>query len=60
MRQSTDNQFTTLNPQFPTTLSFSVTQPLWRGLRYDDSRRQLDIAKKNAALYGVELENLAR
>jgi HAE1 family hydrophobic/amphiphilic exporter-1 len=30
-RQTTDNQFVTLNPQFPTSLSFNLTQPLWRG-----------------------------
>lgn len=49
-RNTTDNVFATLNPQYPTTLSFSATQPLWRGLRYDDARRQIEIAKKNNAL----------
>ena len=49
-RNSTDNTFATLNPQFPTTLTFSAVQPLFRGLRYDDNRRQIKIAKKNLSI----------
>jgi outer membrane protein TolC len=49
-RNTTDSLFATLNPQFPTTLSFNLTQPLWRSLRYDDSRRQIEIAKKNISI----------
>jgi outer membrane protein TolC len=49
-RNSTDNTFATLNPQFPTTLTFSAVQPLFRGLRYDDNRRQIKIAKKNQSI----------
>lgn len=49
-RQTSDNQFTTLNPQFPTALSLRITQPLFRGRRYDETRRQIDVAKKNASL----------
>jgi HAE1 family hydrophobic/amphiphilic exporter-1 len=49
-RNSTDNTFATLNPQFPTTLTFSAIQPLFRGLRYDDNRRQIKIAKKNQSI----------
>jgi HAE1 family hydrophobic/amphiphilic exporter-1 len=49
-RQTTDNQFVTLNPQFPSELRFSVTQPLFRGVRADEPRRQLDLAKQNATL----------
>src|SRR5262245_42220420 len=54
-RQTTDNQFTTLNPQFPSQLSLSVTQPLFRGLRIDESRRQVDRAKQNATLSETDL-----
>jgi HAE1 family hydrophobic/amphiphilic exporter-1 len=54
-RQTTDNQFVTLNPQFPSELSFSVTQPLFRGLRVDDARRQIDRARHNAALSDIQL-----
>jgi HAE1 family hydrophobic/amphiphilic exporter-1 len=49
-RQTTDNQFVTLNPQFPTELRVTVTQPLLRGRRVDDPRRQLDVAKQNVSL----------
>lgn len=49
-RLNTDNQFATLNPQFTTSLAFTFTQPLLRGLRFDDTRRQIEVAKKNQAL----------
>lgn len=49
-RTTTNNNFATLNPQFPTALTFSYTQPLFRGLRYDDNRRRLEVAKKNQSL----------
>ena len=49
-RQTTDNPFTSLNPQFPTALTFSYTQPLLRGRRIDDNRRRIQIAKKNLSL----------
>lgn len=37
------------NPYYPTALSFNITQPLARGLHIDDQRRQLDLARINAA-----------
>lgn len=49
-RSTTDNTFITLNPQYPTSLNLSYTQPLWRGLRYDQNRRTIDVAKKNQSL----------
>jgi hydrophobic/amphiphilic exporter-1 (mainly G- bacteria), HAE1 family len=49
-RQTTDNTFTTLNPQFPTALAASITQPLFRGRRFDDARRRVEVAKKNEDL----------
>jgi HAE1 family hydrophobic/amphiphilic exporter-1 len=54
-RQTTDNQFTTLNPQFPSELSVSITQPLFRGLRVDDARRQVDRAKQTVMLSDTQL-----
>ncbi|MGH7662035.1 MAG: TolC family protein [Vulcanimicrobiaceae bacterium] len=33
------------NPSYPSALSFNVTQPLARGLRMDDARRALEIAR---------------
>ena len=49
-RNSTDNTFATLNPQYPTALTFSAVQPLFKNLRYDDNRRQITIAKKNLSI----------
>ncbi len=49
-RQLTDSQFVTLNPQFPTSVSLNLTQPLWRGLRYDDNRHRLQVSRKNRQL----------
>jgi len=50
IRLTTNNQFTALNPQYPSALTFNYTQPLWRGLRFDNNRRQIEIAKKNLSL----------
>ena len=50
IRLTTDNQFAALNPQYPTALTFSYTQPLWRGLRFDQNRQRIEIAKKNLSL----------
>ena len=50
VRRATNNQFTVLSPQYPSALTFSYTQPLWRGLKFDNSRRQIEIARKNLSL----------
>lgn len=49
-RSETNNQFTSLSPQFPSSLTFSYTQPLLRGLRVDEGRRRIAVAKKNLTL----------
>lgn len=49
-RITTNNTFAALNPQYPTSLTFSYTQPLLRGLRFDPNRRLIEIAKKNLSL----------
>jgi outer membrane protein TolC len=49
-RTFTNNTFITLNPQFPTSLTFQYTQPLWRGLRYDPNRHGVEVARKNLFL----------
>lgn len=49
-RTSTNNQNSLLNPQFPSALALSYTQPLWRGLRFDINRRNIAVAKKNLSL----------
>jgi HAE1 family hydrophobic/amphiphilic exporter-1 len=50
IRLTTNNQFTALSSQYPTALTFSYVQPLFRGLRIDKNRRQVEIAKKNLSL----------
>jgi len=59
IRQTTNNQFTALTPQFPTSLTFSYTQPLMRGLSFDSSRRQIEIAKKNLSLTDAQFRERA-
>jgi HAE1 family hydrophobic/amphiphilic exporter-1 len=54
-RQTSDNQFVTLNPQFPTALSVNVTQPLFRGLKFDEPRRRIEVARQNEALSESQL-----
>src|SRR5581483_5039268 len=49
-RTTTNNTFVQLNPQYPTSLNVSFTQPLWRNLRFDDNRHRLEVAKKNVSL----------
>jgi HAE1 family hydrophobic/amphiphilic exporter-1 len=50
IRLTTDNQFAALNPQFPTALTFNYTQPILRGFRFDNSRRLIEVARKNLSL----------
>ena len=49
-RTYTNNSFVTLNPQFPSSLTFQYTQPLMRGLKFDANRRGIEVAQKNKAL----------
>ena len=49
-RLTTSNNNATLNPQFPSVLTFSYVQPILRGRRFDNNRRQIEIAKKNLGL----------
>jgi HAE1 family hydrophobic/amphiphilic exporter-1 len=58
-RQTSDNQFATLNPQFPSELGLTITQPLFRGMRVDEQRRQLERARQNTAISDSRLRQLA-
>jgi HAE1 family hydrophobic/amphiphilic exporter-1 len=58
-RQTTNNQFTILNPQFPSALSLNYSQPLWRGLRFDDTRRRIEVAKSNLTLTDAQFRERA-
>ncbi|HEV2705209.1 MAG TPA: TolC family protein [Pyrinomonadaceae bacterium] len=58
-RITSNNQFAALNPQYPTSLTFSYTQPLLRGLRFDQNRRQIEIAKRNLSLTDAQFRQRA-
>lgn len=59
IRQTTNNQFTGLTPQYPTALTFTYIQPLVRGLRFDNNRRQIEIARKNLSLTDAQFRQRA-
>lgn len=58
-RITTDNQFAALNPQYPTALTFSYTQPILRGRSFDQNRRQIEIANKNLSLTDAQFRQRA-
>jgi len=49
-RSVTNSSFATLNPQYPSSVTASLTQPLRRGLRFDANRQRVEVARKNVAL----------
>jgi outer membrane protein len=59
VRLTTDNQFVPLSPQYPTALTFNYTQPLARGLKFDNNRRLIEIAKKNLSLTDAQFRQRA-
>jgi len=59
VRQTSNSQFSVLNPQYPTALTLSYTQPLLRGLRFDLPRRQIEVAKKNLSLTDAQFRQRA-
>lgn len=58
-RLTTTNQNVRLNPQFPSAFTLTYTQPLWRGLRFDNNRRQIEIAKRNLSLTDAQFRQRA-
>jgi len=59
VRQTSNSVFSVLNPQYPTALTFTFTQPLMRGRRFDLPRRQIEVAKKNLSLTDVQFRQRA-
>ncbi|HXG86353.1 MAG TPA: TolC family protein [Pyrinomonadaceae bacterium] len=49
-RLGSDNPISILSPQYNTSLTFSITQPLFRGRSFDQPRRTIEIAKRNLSL----------
>lgn len=54
-RQGTNSTFSPVNPQYTTSMRLDLTQPLWRGLRFDDNRYRLQVAHKNNQLSAQQL-----
>ena len=59
VRSTSNSLFTALNPQYPSALTFSFTQPLVRGLRFDLPRRQIEVAKKNLSMTDAQFRQRA-
>lgn len=58
-RLTTDNQFVTLNPQFPSSFAVNLRQPLLRGFTMDDNRRRLQIARRSVGLSDAQFSRSA-
>lgn len=49
-RVTTDNPISILSPQLNSSLGFAVVQPMFRGRKFDQQRRTIEIAKRNISL----------
>lgn len=58
-RTDTSNTNAFLNPQYPSVLNFTYTQPLLRDFGIDNNRRQIEIAKKNLSLSDAQFRQRA-
>ncbi|MET0647267.1 MAG: TolC family protein [Pyrinomonadaceae bacterium] len=58
-RLSSNNIFNDINPAVSNGFSFSYTQPLLRGRKTDDTRRRVEIAKKNLSLTDAQFRRRA-
>ncbi len=58
-RLKTDNLFSTLNTQYPSSISLQVVQPLARGLTFDSARAQVEIASRSERLSEAQLRQRA-
>ncbi|HJQ34613.1 MAG TPA: TolC family protein [Pyrinomonadaceae bacterium] len=58
-RLSSNNVFNDVNPAVSNGFSFSYTQPLLRGRKTDDTRRRVEIAKKNLSLTDAQFRRRA-
>ncbi|MFN2411840.1 MAG: TolC family protein [Pyrinomonadaceae bacterium] len=58
-RTTTSNTNAFLNPQFPSALTLSYTQPLFRNFRFDNNRRLIEIAKRNLSLSDAQFRQQA-
>ncbi|HJS51449.1 MAG TPA: TolC family protein [Pyrinomonadaceae bacterium] len=58
-RTNTSNTNAFLNPQYPTVLNFTYTQPLLRNFGIDNNRRQIEIAKRNLGMSDAQFRQRA-
>lgn len=58
-RTTTSNTNAFLDPQYPSVLTLTYTQPLFRNFRFDDNRRQIEIAKKTLGLTDAQFRQQA-
>jgi len=56
-RSTSNNVFSTFNPQLRSSISFNYTQPLLRGFKIDNARQQLQLSQKNREIADVGLQN---
>ena len=54
-RSTSNNTFSSFNPQLSSSFSFDVVQPLLRGFHIDVNRAQFKISKKNQEITDVQL-----
>src|SRR4029079_16771169 len=59
IRFNTNSVFNVLNPSYPTALTFTYSQPLMRGRRFDLPRRQIEVAKRNLSLTDAQFRQRA-
>ncbi|MGE3467579.1 MAG: TolC family protein [Pyrinomonadaceae bacterium] len=55
-RVTTNNPISVLSPQLNASLGFAVTQPLFRGRKFDQTRRTIEIAKRNIELTDTQFQ----
>jgi HAE1 family hydrophobic/amphiphilic exporter-1 len=58
-RLTTNNPISILSPQNNTSLTFGIAQPLFRGRKFDNQRRIVEIAKKNLSLTDTQFRQKA-
>ena len=55
-RNTTNNQFSTFNPQLNSSISATYIQPLLRNFKIDGARQQLLVSQKNKEISDVQLQ----
>jgi outer membrane protein TolC len=55
-RATTNNIFSSFNPQLSSTMGFNITQPLLRNFTIDATRQQVLVSRKNREISDVQLQ----